>query len=155
MRILVALVLVLASITHGMCATPPDLRVAGIQAQQRALRETLADRSGPDNPMSKARREKIMAQQDRLFGLIEGKATTADLSPEDRAEVFALMASITDDINAPGEERVICRSETRVGSNYMTRVCRTARKMREDEEVGHGRLEEAKRSVCNDKNGCY
>ena len=80
MRILVALVWVLASISHGMCATPPDLRVAGIQAQQRALRETLADRSGPDNPMSKARREKIMAQQDRLLGLIEGKASAQSRS---------------------------------------------------------------------------
>lgn len=155
MRILFALVLVLASVNNGVCATPPDLRVAEIQAQQRALRETLADRSGPDNPVSKARREKIMAEQDRLFGLIKGKTTTADLSPADRTEVFALMASITDDINAPGEERVICRSETRVGSNYMTRVCRTVGKMREDEEVGRGRLEEAKRSVCNDRNGCY
>ena len=157
MRFPTLLVMFLMSITTGAHAAQPELRVSvsEIEAQQHALRDVLNARSGRYDAMPKARRKKILASQDRLFVLIEGKATTADLPPADQAEVAALLGSITEDINAPGEERVVCTSEAKTGSNFMTRVCRTTRQIRQDEEVARGRLQEARRSVCDDKNGCY
>ena len=157
MRFLATLLFVLMPMTAGVHAAQPAdaLRVSEIEAQQHALRDVLNARSGRYDAMPKARRKKILASQDRLFVLIEGKATTADLPPADQAEVAALLESITEDINAPGEERVVCTSEAKTGSNFMTRVCRTTRQIREDEEVARGRLQEARRSVCDDKNGCY
>jgi hypothetical protein len=132
-----------------------DLRTSEIAAQQHALRDEINTGSGRYGALSSPTREKILASQDRLFALIDGAATTADLAPEDRKVVFATLDSITAALNDQGEEHVICKREARTGSNYMTRVCRTTRQIRDDEAAGHGRLEEAKRSVCDDKNGCY
>ena len=75
MRFLATLLFVLMPMTAGVHAAQPAdaLRVSEIEAQQHALRDVLNTRSGRYDAMPKAKRKKILASQDRLFVLIEGR----------------------------------------------------------------------------------
>lgn len=135
-------------------AEPPALRSDAVLADQQALRQALDDRAGRYGAMPRERRARIRAEQDRLAGLLAGTGSTDDLDPARRRQVFAALEAIRAEIDAPGDERVVCTREARTGSNVMARVCRTARQQREDEEVGRARLEEARRTTCTERNGC-
>ncbi|HVI57943.1 MAG TPA: hypothetical protein VM619_03590 [Luteimonas sp.] len=136
-------------------AAPPVLRSDAVLAEQRALREALEQREGRYGALPADRRERIVAAQATLSTLLAGTRDTDDLDPARRGQVFAALAAIDAELDAPGEDRVVCRREAKTGSNVMVRVCRSARQLREDEDTGRSRLEEARRSTCNDRHGCY
>jgi hypothetical protein len=136
-------------------AAPPVLRSDTILAEQHALREALDRRAGRDGAMAADGRARIAAAQDVLFALLAGTRDTDDLDPAGRGQVFAALAAIDAELEARGQDRVACRREARTGSNMMVRVCRTGRQLREDRDVGRARLDEARRSTCNERHGCY
>jgi hypothetical protein len=135
-------------------AEPPPLRSDAVLAQQQALRQALDEREGRYGAMPRERRARIRSEQDRLAGLLAGTRSTDDLDPDRRAQVFAALDAIQAEIDAPGEDRVVCTREARTGSNVLTRVCRSARQRREEADAGRARLEEARRATCASRDGC-
>jgi hypothetical protein len=135
-------------------AEPPALRSETVLAQQQALRQALDERAGRYGALPRERRERIRSEQDRLATLLAGTRSTDDLAPGRRAQVFAALDAIQAEIDAPGDDRVVCTREARTGSNVLTRVCRSARQRREEGEAGRARLEEARRASCASRDGC-
>ena len=112
-------------------ATDPVLSSEDILAQQRGIRAGMDARTDRYADMPRSTRKAILADQDRLSALLEGKADTSQLDPSTLDEVVSLLASIDAAVNRTGDERLVCTRESRIGSNYMTRVCRTPSQLRE------------------------
>ena len=106
--------------------------------------------------MAKEKQRSILADQDRLFVLLQGASDTSQLDPARRSEVSGLIARIDAAIADTGDDRLICTREARTGSNYMVRVCRTPAQIRERAAASQQlRKEERGRLNCNDKAGCF
>lgn len=152
---LCACLLLLAAIFDAGAADPA-LRSEDILAQQREIRAGMDTRTDGYADMPRSTRKAILADQDRLAALLEGKADTSQLDPSSRDEVVSLLASIDAAVNRSGDERLICTREARTGSNYMTRVCRTPSQLREQQAAGQKILgDETSGISCSDKNGCF
>lgn len=136
-------------------AADPVLSSEEILAQQRGIRADMDARTDRYVDMPRSTRKAILADQDRLAVLLEGKADTSQLDPSSMDEVVSLLASIDAAVNRTGDERLICTREARIGSNYMTRVCRTPSQLREQQAAGQKMLrDETSGTDCSDKNGC-
>ena len=147
--------LMLLAVAFGAGAAEPVLRSQDILAQQRAIRADMDARTDRYVDMPRATRKAIRADQDRLEVLLQGKADTSQLDPAGRDEVTSLLASIDAAVNRTGDERLICTREARIGSNFMTRICRTPSEIREQQAAGQKTLkDETSRINCSDKIGC-
>ncbi|KAF1714672.1 hypothetical protein CSC74_15595 [Pseudoxanthomonas yeongjuensis] len=147
--------LLLLATTYDAGAADPALRSADILAQQRGIRADMDARTDRYVDMPRSTRKAILADQDRLAVLLEGKVDTSQLDPSSRDEVASLLASIDAAVNRTGDERLICTREARIGSNYMTRVCRTPSQLREQQAAGQKLLkDETSRVKCSNNNGC-
>lgn len=151
---LFACVLLLAAVFDAG-ATDPVLSSEDILAQQREIRAGMEARTDRYVDMPRSTRKRIRADQDRLAVLLEGKADASQLDPSALDEVVSLLASIDAAVNRTGDERLICTREARIGSNYMTRVCRTPSQLREQQATGQKLLREETSGInCGEKNGC-
>lgn len=136
-------------------AADPVLSSQDILAQQRAIRADMDARTDRYVDMPRATRKAILADQDRLAVLLQGKADTSQLDPSSLDEVVSLLASIDAAINRTGDERLVCTREARIGSNFMTRVCRTPSQLREQQAAGQKMLRDETSGInCGEKNGC-
>ena len=147
--------LLLLAVVFAAGAVDPVLRSEDILAQQREIRAGMQARTDRYMDMPRSTQRAILADQERLAVLLEGKADTSQLDPARRDEVASLLASINAAANQTGDERLICTREARTGSNYLTRVCRTPSQIREQEEAAQRILkEEASRISCSERSGC-
>lgn len=136
-------------------AADPVLSSGDILAQQRQIRADMEARTGRYVDMPRSTRKRILVDQQRLAALLEGKADTTQLDPSALDEVVSLLASIDAAVNRTGDERLICTREARIGSNYMTRVCRTPSQLREQQATGQKLLRDETSGInCGEKNGC-
>ena len=147
--------LLLLSMAFDAGAVDPVLRSEDILAQQREIRTDMHARSDHYVDMPRSTRKAILADQDRLAVLLAGKADTSQLDPSSLDEVVSLLASIDAAVNRTSDERLICTREARIGSNYMTRVCRTPSQLREQRAAGQKALMDETSGInCSDKIGC-
>ena len=136
-------------------AADPVLRSEDILAQQHEIRADMDARTDRYVDMPRSTRKTILSDQDRLAVLLEGKADTSQLDPSSLDEVVSLLASIDSAVNRTGDERLICTREARIGSNYMTRVCRTPSQIREQQAAGQKALrDELSGTNCSNKIDC-
>lgn len=136
-------------------AADPVLRSEDILAQQREIRADMDARTDRYVDMPRSTRKAILADQERLAALLEGKADTSQLDPSSLDQVVSLLASIDAAVNRSGDERLICTREARIGSNFMTRVCRTPSQIREQQAAGQKALRDETSGInCSDKIGC-
>ena len=147
--------LLLLAMAFDTGATDPVLSSEYILAQQRVIRADMDARTDRYLDMPRSTRKAILADQARLAVLLEGKTDTSQLDPSSLDEVVSLLASIDAAVNRAGDERLICTREARIGSNFMTRVCRTPSQLREQQTAGQKMLrDEASGINCGEKNGC-
>lgn len=144
----------LAIIPTAKAADAPT-RSADILAQQQTIRADMMAKRGHYANLPRDAQKSVLADQEKLGKLLEGKADTSQLSLADQAEVRRLTARIEATIKNNREERLVCTQEARTGSNYVTRVCRTPTEIRERKDADGKLLEsENSRIKCNDANGC-
>jgi len=130
-------------------------RSADILAQQQTIRADMKAKRERYANMPLGAQKSVLADQEKLQKLLEGKADTSQLAPADQAEVRRLTARIEATIKNNQNERLVCRQEARIGSNYVTRVCRTSTEIRERKEADEKILKnEASRIKCTDAAGC-
>jgi hypothetical protein len=126
-----------------------------ILAQQQTIRVDMKAKRGRYADMPRDAQKSILADQERLEKLLEGKTDTSQLASADQAEVRRLVARIEATIKNSQDGRLVCTQEARTGSNYVTRVCRTPAEIRERKEAGEKLLkDENSRIKCTDANGC-
>lgn len=131
------------------------LRSDELLARQQATRAELEAGTGRYQGMPEARRKAVLADQQTLAALLEGKTDTSQLGSAERDQAFSLVASIEAALARGSDERLICTREARTGSNYMVRVCRTQAQIREQQNRAQEDLQdEAGRVKCNERNGC-
>lgn len=119
-----AVVLLATVAPLAMAAQTLDLDV--IRNQQREIKEAATAGSGPYASMSAAARSDLLAKQAGMLKVLDGKQTADDLNEAERTEVFNTLEWIEAAINDTEADRLICRRERTIGSNRVTRVCRTA-----------------------------
>lgn len=147
--------LLLLAMAFDAGAADPVLRSADILAQQREIRADMDARTDRYVDMPQSTRKAILADQERLAALLEGKADTSQLDPSSLDQVVSLLASIDAAVDRSGDERLICTREARIGSNFMTRVCRTPSQIREQQAAGQKALRDETSGInCSDKIGC-
>lgn len=132
MRLFTLMVLFLvsfAAIANGTGERKP-LAVSAITEQQKQIREDVIAVKGRYRDISPSKRVDLLSKQAGLLAMLEGKATTDDLSEHQQIEVFNTLEWIEAAINNAEDERMVCRREKTLGSNRLTRVCRTVEEER-------------------------
>ena len=138
-----ALTLAAAGIGHAteLATIDKAQRVDAIVEQQNQIRvEVKAARNGWE-ALPQEKRSEVLAQQDRLFALLQDKQTIGDLEPDRQVEAANLLASINATVTGAEDERMVCTRERKVGSNFSQRVCRTVAQMRREREATREALE--------------
>lgn len=114
-----------------------------IRAQQKEIRTAALAGTGIYARLTAPERNGLIAKQDRLLALIDGKKAADDLNEADRIEAFNALEWIEAKINHEDGDHMVCRRERKIGSNRITQVCRTAA---EDERL----REEARERMLRD-----
>jgi hypothetical protein len=134
---LAAIVMAFSASAH---ASPP-LDIDKIVIQQREIRADLIAGTGRYDQMPASKREEIVKKQDDLLRMLEGKATSDDLSEDQRVTVLNSLESIEAAISSEEGERKVCTRERTLGSNRLTRVCRTEAQMAAEREQAREQLD--------------
>jgi hypothetical protein len=136
------LVLALALAVPAVASASGEaLRFDDIRAQQAEIRAGVVAGKGRYQGMPQSTRTELLNRQGQVLALIEGKQVPADLSQDQRTEVFNHLEWIEAAANGEDDERLICEHRPTLGSNRKTRVCRTAAQMREERERAREDLE--------------
>jgi hypothetical protein len=106
----------------------PDLAL--IRTQQKELREMAVVGSGPFDGFSDVKRQDIVAKQDKLLLLLDGRTSFEDLSHAQQVEAFNTLEWIKAAINNTEGDQLICDYEVRTGSHRPTRRCETLEERR-------------------------
>jgi cell division septum initiation protein DivIVA len=145
----------LLGISPVATAADASTRSSDILAQQHAIRADMEAKRPRYANMPRDAQESVLADQQKLARLLEGKVDTSQLAAVDQAEVRRLGARIEATIRNNRGEGLVCTSEAVAGSDNVARVCRTATEIREwkeaDEELLNG---EGSRVGCADASGC-
>lgn len=143
MRCLILGVLLLASMAAHAddVAGRPPLQISAITTQQKQIRDDAIAQRGRYKDMPAATRVDLLSKQAELLAMIEGKTTSADLSPQEQVEVFNRLEWIEAAINNAEDERMVCKREKTIGSTRLTRVCRTVAQEREAREAARRALD--------------
>jgi hypothetical protein len=132
-RVLIA-ILSAALFTGIAQASERPLEITSIVSQQQQIRTELMARTGRYKNMPDTKRDELLARQNTLLAMLDGKNTPADLSDEERISAFNTLEWIEAAINNAEDDRLICRRERTIGSQRVTRACRTQAQMRVERE---------------------
>ncbi len=110
------------------------LDLGKVVSQQKQIRsDVLASKDY--RGLNESQRTELLSRQDSLLRMLEGKETAADLTEDQRVSAFNDLEWIEATLNKAESERMICRRERTIGSNRVTRICRTAAQMQRDREA--------------------
>ena len=139
----IAMAAALALMPVAFVASAADVGIAlePIRDQQAVIREGVLARVGPYRALSDDTRLRLLERQARLFALLDGKRTAAELAPEQRVEAFNLLEWIEGAINRTPGDRMVCERTRKTGSNRIARVCRTEREIRQARERARRQME--------------
>lgn len=143
----VALVVLLAASSAIASVDTQTLKLEEVREQQGKLQVDVRAGKGAFKEMSEADRSALLAKQDRLQSLLQGKQRAEDLNPDDRLEVFNILEQIKSAVAQAEDDRKVCNRTKQVGSNRPQVVCMTAKQARERREKAQGTAQD-KRS-CN------
>ena len=115
-------------------AQTSSLRVATVLTEQAQLRVELEAGSGRAAKISAAKRADLLARQKELLDMLAGKKTAKELSDAQRTFALDTLALIDAAVVDDDEDRLVCRREKTIGSNMVTRSCRTVSQMRLDQQ---------------------
>jgi len=140
MRAFGILVFSLSFALAAVASEAVPFKVNDVLAQQQQIRADMVAGKGRYAKMPEQRRNVVLAKQDKLFLLLEGKQDSDDLNPDHYMEAFATLESIEAVINNADGERLVCTREKTLGSNRATRVCRTVAQMEAERELARRQL---------------
>ena len=114
----------------AVAANDQSLVLGKVVEQQQQIRHDLQAANGKYRGMSSAQQAELIRRQDELFRMFEGKQTAAELTEDQRLTAFNDLEWIEATLNkSDASEQMICTRERTIGSNRVTRVCRTREQM--------------------------
>ena len=123
------------SATCGVAlAQQKPLQLEKIVAEQTALRTQLQSGTGALGGLPQAKRNDLLARQQEMLTMLEGKTSARDLTPEQVDYTRSTLDYIAAAQQGNDDNRQVCRSEKTLGSNMAKRVCRSVAQMRLDQE---------------------
>jgi hypothetical protein len=105
-----------------------------ILEQQTEIREEAGAKQGRYRDMDRRELTRLEKEQDLVFALLEGKASSTELAREDQLKLFNSLETIAAIVNRAEDDRMVCRRTRRTGSNMSETVCKTVAQRREEEE---------------------
>jgi len=102
--------------------------------QQQIQADAQAGRNGWDS-ISPEKKSELASKQQRIFALLEGKRSVADLYPSDQVELANALEWIKALATNAEDERQVCRRERTTGSNRTTTNCSTVGEIRRRREA--------------------
>ena len=106
--------------------------VAKFLDYQRDVRDDV--KSSKFKHMDESSKEKLLAAQDEIFGLLKGKKSIDELTHEQQVELYNAQNLVAGILTDAELDRPVCKREKRVGSNMATTVCTTKRQMDEHKD---------------------
>lgn len=144
----IAATVILLAASFACSAETGSLSTADIRSEQDAIRAAIEADEPRYAQMPSVKRKQILGSQDRLFALIDGKASLAELNPDRRAEAVNLMGAISAAISNREDERLVCRRQATTGSLMVTRVCRSAAQIRAERAAARENMQ-VNQGICN------
>jgi len=139
--ILLALMIALASSGTAFASDrATGVAASTILTQQRQIREEAMAHQGRYKNMEEAKRSDLLAKQDVVFRLLDGKQNSNDLVESERVELFNALEAIEATINNARDEQMVCEFIRRVGSNRPERVCKTYAQRAKEREAAEKEL---------------
>jgi hypothetical protein len=133
----------------ALAASGPKARdVATIVSEQQEIRAGVLAGEGRYADLPARKRDELVRRQDALLKMLDGKESTDDLPERSRIEAFNTLEWIEAVVNKEDDERMVCIRERTIGSNRLTRTCRTAAQWAEARE--RAREQMLKRGACTD-----
>lgn len=130
--------------TLALAANDTQLDLDQVVTQQRQIRSDVLSSNGKYRGLSSASQSELLARQDKLLRMLEGKQTADDLTEDERIVAFNDLEWIEATLNkSEAGDRLICRRERTLGSNRMTRVCRTAAQLEFEREQAREELDKS------------
>lgn len=128
-------VLVFVAMSDSQAGTVNTKQSVGeFVAQQQEIRKEVQTEARGWDAIPQSKRTELLAKQDRLFALLEGKQTLGDLNEMEQREVADKAEWIRQLANNAEEERQICRLERPTGSRRAVTVCRTVADINKERE---------------------
>lgn len=136
-------------------AAGETMQAEAILARQQAIAAGVDAGTGRYARLNAVQKKSIRADQQDLADLLKDGASMDSLSASQRRKVARLVNRIDEVVADANGERMVCTQETRIGSNYLTRVCRTPEQIQSEKDAGDKLLrEQQQRPKCNERIGC-
>lgn len=129
----------------AIAGSSDSLDLQKVISQQKQIRTDLMA-SKDYRGLSEAERNEVLSRQDSLFRMFEGKQEADELTADERTYAFNQLEWIEGALNDEQDDRMVCKRERQIGSNRMTRVCRTAKQAEEERELARQRMDDQR--VC-------
>lgn len=129
------LLLIAMSVFSVAAADRKPLAITAITAQQAEIRAGVEAGKGRYKDMPANTKQELLSRQADVLQIVEGKASSDELSEEERLDVFNNLEWIEAALNKTEGDQLICRRERTIGSNRVTRVCRTAAQLEREREL--------------------
>lgn len=136
LSLLAALLLPLAAHASGK-----PLEISKVVSQQQEIQAGVMKGEGRYAHMPEAKRDQLLSKQAMLLRMLDGKETAADLTEEQQLSAFNTLEWIEATINREYDNRLVCVREKTVGSNRISRTCRTADQWQEARERAREELD--------------
>lgn len=132
-------------------ANPKPLVIEDIVSQQEQIRADVVAAKGRYADMPSHKRDALLSKQASLLRMLEGKQSAEELTEDQRMQAFNTLEWIEAAINNEDDQRMVCIRERTIGSNRLTRVCRTESQWAEARERAREQL--LSRGACTDLGG--
>lgn len=151
--ILVGLALAWTPGIHAATSTVPEIQATPpeIVAEQLDLRTQMQESKGRFAEMPAVKKSSIAKNQAIVLGLLEGRETLAELTPDQKVEAANALESINASINNTEDERLVCKRNKPIGSNIVVRTCKSVAQMEADKEAGANEMRRMN-LMCGDCN---
>ncbi|MGO1719302.1 MAG: hypothetical protein ACTHZI_03820 [Luteimonas sp.] len=136
--VLAAMLFSVAAIANDQVLVSTDAQA--IISQQQEIREEAVARNGRYRDMEESARSSLLAEQDKVLELLEGKERSTDLSQIDQTILFNSLEKISAIVNQAEDERMVCRRERTTGSHRVQNICKTVAQLRDEREQSQSAL---------------
>lgn len=142
---LLAAALFVLAMPAAHAATSTDIDPQRVHKEQTQLQAQVRKEQGVFKDIDTGLQNRILANQDRVLELVDGKQSVAELSAEERDELTTTLADIDRLVTKAKDERQVCRKMRPTGSNRPQVVCMTAAQHREAQKRAREALEKRPR----------
>lgn len=125
------------ALANGEQSVAVDSRAELIRSEQGKIRQEVIAKTGRYRDMDQPMRDRLLREQDKVLALLEGKASSKELTGPDQLVLFNSLEQISAIVNKAEDERMICERTRRVGSHRTENICKTVAQRRAERESAH------------------